>query len=178
MKATIERATLLKCLSHVQSVVERRNTIPILSNVLIEAASDGTLKVMATDLDLQVVESLGAGYLSGSYKDIYAFILLIIVLMVRPAGMFGVLAKVKALAAAMANTPVPQPKSNMRAGRSRFKISSSAERQPAVVPWCPVPNAVPASISRETPQLRRSKRSCEPCRKKFAYSARSGNGIL
>jgi branched-chain amino acid transport system permease protein len=43
-----------------------------------------------------VVESLGAGYLSGSYKDIYAFILLIIVLMVRPAGMFGVLAKVKA----------------------------------------------------------------------------------
>ncbi len=60
MKATIERATLLKCLSHVQSVVERRNTIPILSNVLIEAAADGTLKVMATDLDLQVVESLGA----------------------------------------------------------------------------------------------------------------------
>jgi len=60
MKATIERATLLKCLSHVQSVVERRNTIPILSNVLIEAAGDGTLKVMATDLDLQVVESLGA----------------------------------------------------------------------------------------------------------------------
>ena len=37
MKATIERATLLRCLSHVQSVVERRNTIPILSNVLIEA---------------------------------------------------------------------------------------------------------------------------------------------
>lgn len=60
MKATIERATLLKCLSHVQSVVERRNTIPILSNVLIEAAGDGTVRVMATDLDLQVVESLAA----------------------------------------------------------------------------------------------------------------------
>ncbi|MFP5396012.1 MAG: DNA polymerase III subunit beta [Alphaproteobacteria bacterium] len=60
MKATIERATLLKCLSHVQSVVERRNTIPILSNVLIEAAGDGTVRIMATDLDLQVVESLGA----------------------------------------------------------------------------------------------------------------------
>lgn len=43
-----------------------------------------------------VTESLGAGYLSGNYKDIYAFILLIIVLMVRPAGMFGVIAKVKA----------------------------------------------------------------------------------
>jgi DNA polymerase III subunit beta len=60
MKATIERATLLKCLSHVQSVVERRNTIPILSNVLLEASGDGTLKIMATDLDLQVVESMSA----------------------------------------------------------------------------------------------------------------------
>jgi DNA polymerase-3 subunit beta len=60
MKATIERATLLRCLSHVQSVVERRNTIPILSNVLIEAGNDGTLRVMATDLDLQVVEHMAA----------------------------------------------------------------------------------------------------------------------
>ena len=60
MKATIERATLLRCLSHVQSVVERRNTIPILSNVLIEAAAGGTVRVMATDLDLQVVETMGA----------------------------------------------------------------------------------------------------------------------
>ncbi|RVQ69495.1 DNA polymerase III subunit beta [Croceicoccus ponticola] len=60
MKATIERATLLHSLSHVQSVVERRNTIPILSNVLIEAKADGTVRVMATDLDLQVVESMPA----------------------------------------------------------------------------------------------------------------------
>ena len=59
MKATIERATLLKGLSHVQSVVERRNTIPILSNVLIEAA-EGSLKLMATDLDLQINESVPA----------------------------------------------------------------------------------------------------------------------
>ena len=60
MKATIERATLLRCLSHVQSVVERRNTIPILSNVLIDAGAGGTLRVMATDLDLQVVETMAA----------------------------------------------------------------------------------------------------------------------
>jgi DNA polymerase-3 subunit beta len=60
MKATIERATLLKGLSHVQSVVERRNTIPILSNVLIEAAAGGGLKLMATDLDLQIVETVEA----------------------------------------------------------------------------------------------------------------------
>jgi len=60
MKATIERATLLKGLSHVQSVVERRNTIPILSNVLLEASADGGLKLMATDLDLQIVEHVAA----------------------------------------------------------------------------------------------------------------------
>jgi len=60
MKATIERATLRRCLSHVQSVVEKRNTIPILSNVLIDAHGDGSVKVMATDLDLQVVENVTA----------------------------------------------------------------------------------------------------------------------
>lgn len=59
MKATVERATLLKCLAHIQSVVERRNTIPILSNVLIEARAEG-LRLMATDLDLQVVETIPA----------------------------------------------------------------------------------------------------------------------
>jgi DNA polymerase-3 subunit beta len=60
MKATIERATLLKSLGHVQSVVERRNTIPILSNVLMEAREDGSIRLMATDLDLQVDESVPA----------------------------------------------------------------------------------------------------------------------
>jgi len=60
MKATIERAVLLKSLGHVQSVVERRNTIPILSNVLLEAREDGSLRLMATDLDLQVDESVPA----------------------------------------------------------------------------------------------------------------------
>ena len=43
-----------------------------------------------------VVESLGAGYVSGTYKDIYAFLLLIFVLMVKPSGILGVEGKVKA----------------------------------------------------------------------------------
>lgn len=60
MKATIERATLLRSLGHVQSVVERRNTIPILSNVLVTATEEGALRLMATDLDLQVVEEVAA----------------------------------------------------------------------------------------------------------------------
>lgn len=59
MKVTIERNALLKTLNHVQSVVERRNTIPILSNVLVEA-SNGQLKLTATDLDIEIIESTPA----------------------------------------------------------------------------------------------------------------------
>ncbi len=59
MKLTIERAALLKSLGHVQSVVERRNTIPILSNVKLEGR-DGTLSLNATDMDLDIVESVPA----------------------------------------------------------------------------------------------------------------------
>ena len=55
MKMTIERAVLLKSLGHVQSVVERRNTIPILSNVKLEAG-DGSVRLNATDMDLDIVE--------------------------------------------------------------------------------------------------------------------------
>ena len=59
MKLAIERAALLRSLGHVQSVVERRTTIPILSNVKLEA-SEGTLALTATDLDLSVVEETEA----------------------------------------------------------------------------------------------------------------------
>ena len=55
MKVTIERAALLKALGHIHRIVERRNTIPILSNVLIEAR-DGKLELKATDLDLEATE--------------------------------------------------------------------------------------------------------------------------
>ena len=55
MKFTIERAGLLKALGHVQSVVERRNTIPILSNVLISAERGG-VAFSATDLDMEIVD--------------------------------------------------------------------------------------------------------------------------
>jgi DNA polymerase-3 subunit beta len=57
MKINVERGAFLKALGHVQSVVERRNTIPILSNVLIEA-SKGRLKLTATDLDIEIVEAI------------------------------------------------------------------------------------------------------------------------
>ncbi|AML51040.1 DNA polymerase III subunit beta [Falsihalocynthiibacter arcticus] len=55
MKFSIERAALLKAISQAQSVVERRNTIPILANVLIEAEG-GNVSFRATDLDIEVVD--------------------------------------------------------------------------------------------------------------------------
>jgi len=59
MKLTIERAALFRSLGHVQSIVERRNTIPILSNVMLEA-SDGLVGLTATDMDIAIVESVSA----------------------------------------------------------------------------------------------------------------------
>jgi DNA polymerase III subunit beta len=63
MKLTIERLALLKAMGHVQSVVERRNTIPILSNVLLRAdgaGPGGALVLSATDMDLEIVEQVAA----------------------------------------------------------------------------------------------------------------------
>jgi DNA polymerase-3 subunit beta len=64
MRFTIERTALLKSLGHVQSVVERRNTIPILSNAKLEA-SGSELSLNATDMDLEVVEKVTAEVASG-----------------------------------------------------------------------------------------------------------------
>jgi DNA polymerase III subunit beta len=55
MRFSIERGALLKAVGQAQSVVERRNTIPILANVLIEAEGDG-ISFRATDLDIEVVD--------------------------------------------------------------------------------------------------------------------------
>jgi DNA polymerase-3 subunit beta len=110
MKATIERATLLKSLGHVQSVVERRNTIPILSNVLIEAREDGSLRLMATDLDLQVDESVPANVTQPGAITVSAHTLFDIVRKL-PEG-----SQVELNAA--------EGKMQVNAGRSRFNLST------------------------------------------------------
>ncbi len=110
MKATIERATLLKSLSHVQSVVERRNTIPILSNVLIDATEDGAIRLMATDLDLQVDESVPANVSQPGATTVSAHTLFDIVRKL-PEG-----SQVEISAA--------EGKMQVNAGRSRFNLST------------------------------------------------------
>ncbi len=59
MKISLERSALLKAVSQAQSVVERRNTIPILANVMIEAEGD-SVSFRATDLDIEVVDKAPA----------------------------------------------------------------------------------------------------------------------
>lgn len=59
MRVTLERSHLLSSLSHVHRVVERRNTIPILSNVLMRT-DEGMLRLKATDLDLEAQETVPA----------------------------------------------------------------------------------------------------------------------
>ena len=59
MKLIIARTDLYRTLSHVQSVVERRNTIPILSNVALEATSN-MLRMYATDMDIEIVDAAAA----------------------------------------------------------------------------------------------------------------------
>jgi DNA polymerase III subunit beta len=59
MKFTVDRATLLKALAHVQSVVEKRNTIPILANLML-SVQNGRLSLTATDMEIAVVEEVAA----------------------------------------------------------------------------------------------------------------------
>ncbi|WP_027578443.1 DNA polymerase III subunit beta [Bradyrhizobium sp. Ai1a-2] len=59
MKATLEHAALLKVLGRVHRILERRNTIPILSNVLIEVDQD-VINVRATDLDILIADRMKA----------------------------------------------------------------------------------------------------------------------
>src|SRR5215204_5719621 len=110
MKATIERATLLKSLSHVQSVVERRNTIPILSNVLIEADEDGGIRLMATDLDLQINETVKANVTDPGATTVPAHTLFEIVRKL-PEG-----SQVELIAA--------EGRMQVNAGRARFTLST------------------------------------------------------
>jgi len=110
MKATIERATLLKSLGHVQSVVERRNTIPILSNVLIEAEEGGGLRLMATDLDLQINETVDANVTQPGATTVSAHTLFDIVRKL-PEG-----SQVELFAA--------EGKMQVNAGRARFNLAT------------------------------------------------------
>ena len=80
MKLTIERAALLRTLAHVQNVVERRTTIPILSNVKLAADEAGRrLGLTATDMDLSLVAHEDANVGEGGTTTVAAHTLFDIV---------------------------------------------------------------------------------------------------
>ena len=59
MEFHVERDVLLQSLTHIQGVIEKKNTLPILSNVLIQATEEGLL-VTATDMDMIISEKINA----------------------------------------------------------------------------------------------------------------------
>ena len=114
MKVTVERSELLKSLSHVHRVVERRNTIPILANVLIRA--DGaTLALKATDLDLEVIETIAAEASPGGSTTV-------------PAHMFhDIVRKLPEGAQIVLEASGDRAVLSIRAGRSRFTLQTLPE---------------------------------------------------
>ena len=114
MQVTVERAALLKSLGHVHRVVERRNTIPILANVLIKA-HNSKLTFKATDLDLEITESIAAEVASSGVTTV-------------PAHMFyEIVRKLPDGAQVVLEASGDRAVLTIRAGRSRFTLQTLPE---------------------------------------------------
>ncbi len=109
MRITLERSNLLKSLNHVQRVVERRNTIPILSNVLLRAEGN-TLLLKATDLDLEVSVTADAEIEQGGATTVPAHML------------YDIVRKLSDGAEVMLSTDEDGTTMNLASGRSRFTL--------------------------------------------------------
>jgi DNA polymerase-3 subunit beta len=119
MKLTIERGAFLKALGHVQSVVERRNTIPILSNVLLRIDAEqpigrGTLLLSATDMDLEIIEGVAAQIERSGRTTAPAHTLYDIVRKLHEGAQIGIEAM---------TTPAGGNALVLRAGRSTFTLA-------------------------------------------------------
>lgn len=111
MKLTIERAALLRALGHVQSVVERRNTIPILSNVMLDAR-DGNLSLTATDMEIAIVETVPAEVATAGAITAPAHTLYDIVRKLPDGAQIGM------------ETDAEAGQLSLRAGRAKFKLGT------------------------------------------------------
>src|SRR5579863_10227926 len=114
MKVTVERAELLKSLAHVHRAVERRNTIPILANVLIRA-DRAKLSLKATDLDLEVTDTVAAEVAPAGATTV-------------PAHMFyDIVRKLPEGAQVVLESSADRAALSIRAGRSRFSLQTLPE---------------------------------------------------
>ncbi|WP_375461896.1 DNA polymerase III subunit beta [uncultured Enterovirga sp.] len=114
MKVTVERAALLKALGHVHRVVERRNTIPILSNVLLRAEEDG-LRLKATDLDIEVTETVRAEVTQPGATTVPAHVI------------YDIVRKLADGAQVSLETTGETGQMQLRSGRSRFMLQALPE---------------------------------------------------
>src|SRR6201996_757322 len=114
MKVTVERSELLRSLGHVHRVVERRNTIPILANVLVRAEKSA-LSLKATDLDIEVTGSIAAEAGPGGSTTV-------------PAHMFyDIVRKLPEGAQIVLESSADRAALSIRAGRSRFSLQTLPE---------------------------------------------------
>src|SRR5580692_4620730 len=114
MKVTVERAELLRSLGHVHRAVERRNTIPILANVLLRAER-ATLSLKATDLDLEVTDAIAAEAAPAGSTTV-------------PAHMFyDIVRKLPEGAQIVLESSGDRAALAIRAGRSRFTLQTLPE---------------------------------------------------
>jgi DNA polymerase-3 subunit beta len=114
MRVTVERAALLRSLGHVHRVVERRNTIPILSNVLLRA-EDGGLRLKATDLDIEVTETIPAEVADGGSTTVPAHVI------------YDIVRKLPDGAQVSLEMTGDSGQMQIRSGRSRFMLQALPE---------------------------------------------------
>jgi DNA polymerase-3 subunit beta len=114
MKVTVERAALLRALGHVHRVVERRNTIPILSNVLLRAEADG-LRLKATDLDMEVTETIRADVSQAGATTVPAHVI------------YDIVRKLPDGSQVSLETTGETGQMQLRSGRSRFMLQALGE---------------------------------------------------
>ena len=113
MKFIIERSTLLKTLSHVQSIVEKRNTIPVLSNVKIEALGDG-ISFKATDMDTEITEITDAKIIEQGATTAPAHML------------YDIIRKLSDSSEVQLTFPDEKGQLSIASGRSKFSLSTIA----------------------------------------------------
>jgi DNA polymerase-3 subunit beta len=113
MKFTIARDQALASMNRIQRVVERRNTIPILANVLLKAQASGSLILRATDLDLELSETIPATVESAGSTTVPAHMLYDILRKLPAGSQVSFEAKEGAIA--------------VKTGRSRFTLHTLQE---------------------------------------------------
>jgi DNA polymerase III subunit beta len=120
MKLKIERGALLRSLAHVQNIVERRTTIPILSNARLDA-KDGRLGLTATDLDLTLMAEEPAEVERKGVTTVSAHTL------------FDIVRKLPDSSTLSLDQPAGRSELTITAGRSEFQLPSlAADEFPAM----------------------------------------------